>query len=1023
MRVIMKNRIFSIWIVSLLVIGGFLIFVDVGDNIVRATDVSGPIFDGSGGPWNLSGSPYIIIGNIVVPAGETLTIEPGVDVKFDGYYRIYVEGNISAIGNETDMINITSNSLTPAPKDWDRIQINHSGHAEIAYCNFSYADFAVWLYGGSNNLTNNSFSNNERGMYISGSDGNNIINNTLTNNTLGIHLSQSSMNNLNGNTMINDGILIYGDQLVNWNSHSIDTSNMVNGKPVYYVTNQTGGSAPQNQGQLIFANCSGMLIDGHEITNTTAAIQLGFCSSNNIISNNNVSNSTSGIIIDHSDGNEISDNNAIMNKQGIIIRHSDLNIITDNNCSDSLGPSTYGSGIYLIESIGNTVYNNTCLNNYRAGIELSYNADGNDIIENNCSYNDYGIICFHASDNNWYNNTCNDNTLLGFYLSGDSIDNTIKENFFNSNGEYGILLYEGNTNTISNNEINWNGIQGVNITAGANNNTIIYNDINNNTEYGLYVDSPDNIIHHNNIAYNNGSTGIFDPTKIQAYDNSTNFWNTSDKGNWWADWTTPDSVAPFGIVDIPYVLDGGGQDNFPLVNPVDPTFPIISNMLPVNGSFITVNITTISANYTDPSGINVSSVVLQLNSTDITSSATVNADGISYTPVTPWTDGIFIVELEVMDFNDNLAYETWFFTVDTTPPSITNKLPAYDSVTSDNMTTINASYSDDSGIDLGSVKMLVNGNDETSNATVTPNNITYIPMTPLADGPYIVDIEVTDLAGWNTAQWWPFTVDAIPPVIFNMLPVNGTIFTVNTTTVSANYTDTPGINVNSVILKINGVNVTSSATVTADGISYTPPAGFDDGVQDVYLEVMNILDNPADASWEFTIDTSGPKITNKLPSDGSVTNDDTISVGANFTDISGIDMGSIVLKIDGTDETSNATISADGISYTPLTSWSDGEYTIELWVNDTLSNNATASWTFTVDTIAPEAITDLAANGPTTDSINLTWTAPGDDDDTGTAIEYEVRYSTAGAITGGNWNSATKYSQSWTPQAAGETEM
>ena len=74
------------------------------------------------------------------------------------------------------------------------------------------------------------------------------------------------------------------------------------------------------------------------------------------------------------------------------------------------------------------------------------------------------------------------------------------------------------------------------------------------------------------------------------------------------------------------------------------------------------------------------------------------------------------------------------------------------------------------------------------------------------------------------------------------------------------------------------------------------------------------------------------------------------------------------------------------------------------------------------DTIPPATITDLAASRPTYTSMNLTWTAPGDDGMNGKATGYIVKYSTIGDITASNWSSATTYAQSWTPTKNGTKE-
>lgn len=73
------------------------------------------------------------------------------------------------------------------------------------------------------------------------------------------------------------------------------------------------------------------------------------------------------------------------------------------------------------------------------------------------------------------------------------------------------------------------------------------------------------------------------------------------------------------------------------------------------------------------------------------------------------------------------------------------------------------------------------------------------------------------------------------------------------------------------------------------------------------------------------------------------------------------------------------------------------------------------------DTTPPAAVTNLAAGSPTSNTITLTWTAPGDDDKTGTASQYDIRYSTS-AINAGNWTSAVKCSDEPAPQTAGSAE-
>jgi hypothetical protein len=75
----------------------------------------------------------------------------------------------------------------------------------------------------------------------------------------------------------------------------------------------------------------------------------------------------------------------------------------------------------------------------------------------------------------------------------------------------------------------------------------------------------------------------------------------------------------------------------------------------------------------------------------------------------------------------------------------------------------------------------------------------------------------------------------------------------------------------------------------------------------------------------------------------------------------------------------------------------------------------------TTDTTPPGAVSDLSVTGSTSGSVDLSWTAPGDDGSTGTASFYDVRYSTS-TITGANWASATPCTSEPSPSIAGSSE-
>lgn len=73
------------------------------------------------------------------------------------------------------------------------------------------------------------------------------------------------------------------------------------------------------------------------------------------------------------------------------------------------------------------------------------------------------------------------------------------------------------------------------------------------------------------------------------------------------------------------------------------------------------------------------------------------------------------------------------------------------------------------------------------------------------------------------------------------------------------------------------------------------------------------------------------------------------------------------------------------------------------------------------DTTAPAAISNLARSNSTTTAVTLTWTAPGDDNNSGAASSYDLRYSSS-LITAANWGSATPASGEPVPQTAGTSQ-
>ena len=123
-----------------------------------------------------------------------------------------------------------------------------------------------------------------------------------------------------------------------------------------------------------------------------------------------------------------------------------------------------------------------------------------------------------------------------------SCNNILSRNTANSNEGSGIRLISLNNNILSGNTANSNNWCGISIEDSGNNTTF----------------------HHNNLINN---------TFYNAYDDSTNQWDSGSEGNYWSDYNGTDPDGD-GIGNDPYPIPGGeSEDRYPLMQPWTDTPP------------------------------------------------------------------------------------------------------------------------------------------------------------------------------------------------------------------------------------------------------------------------------------------------------------------------------------------------------------------------------------------------------------------------------------------------------------------
>jgi len=114
-------------------ISGTTVLGDVtlsGESYILTGDINGTL---------TGGSVYYVDSDVTIPNGDTLIIEPGVTIKFRGYY--YFQGTV------TDSITFTSNETVPAPGDWNRIQFYDAAddNSVLDYCRIEYGYQGVYI--------------------------------------------------------------------------------------------------------------------------------------------------------------------------------------------------------------------------------------------------------------------------------------------------------------------------------------------------------------------------------------------------------------------------------------------------------------------------------------------------------------------------------------------------------------------------------------------------------------------------------------------------------------------------------------------------------------------------------------------------------------------------------------------------------------------------------------------------------------------------------------------------------------
>jgi parallel beta-helix repeat protein len=348
------------------------------------------------GNWTLANSPYIIEGRAIVPNGQTLTIEPGVEIKLtsstsylSSWFNysaanvgiIRVQGEIIANGTSINPILFTRNNTG----NWGSIIIdqNASTTSSFTNCIIEYAnetrevtgiaspltfDGGISLFKTSITFKNNELRNNRvNGIYVQEVTtafefSNNLI---FGNGANGAVIQQSIANGIN-NIFYNNSIPTSGSvaAIISSNSDVYLVGNLIYNNDDFGIYTKNGGNN-YLVNNTIYNNFQGVrvetaantyiknsIIQNNATNFTTSAAGSAILEINNCLTNS----STFPANMTNVSGNLLSSNAQFTNTVG-----NDFSLQSTSPAIDAGNPNSLGLNIPLTDLLGNTRIDNNII--------------------------------------------------------------------------------------------------------------------------------------------------------------------------------------------------------------------------------------------------------------------------------------------------------------------------------------------------------------------------------------------------------------------------------------------------------------------------------------------------------------------------------------------------------------------------------------------------------------------------------------------------------------------------------------
>ncbi len=346
-----------------------------------------------------------------------------------------------------------------------------------------------------------------------------------------------------------------------------------------------------------------------------------------------------------------------------------------------------------------------------------------------------------------------------------------------------------------------------------------------------------------------------------------------------------------------------------------------------------------------------------VDGTTIGDTAAADSTGLwNFTP-SGFADGAHVIVASETDAAGHVGTATLNFVLDTTFPAVTEALQADTGTSSTDNITSNPALTG-TGAPNAIVRFSVDGSTIGDTATANANGAWNFTPTGLTPGVHRVLATETDTAGNTGLASLTFTLQTGVPTLSLALAADTGISSTDHVTSLAAITGVGDAN-DVISLAVDGTDVAHTITVDASGgWSYTPTE-LADGPHTIVAAETDAVGNVNSASLSFILQTAAPKLGLGLLADTGVSATDDVTSNPSLSG-TGSANASLAIAIDGVTAPGASGVDGAGNWTFAPTGLADGVHTVVATETDLAGNAATASLTFTLDTVAP-AVTETFA--------------------------------------------------------------